>query len=619
MNAAPYPSDTSAPDGRYSLSLPSSTHQFTHQLTGLSQYPAPANARIGIHQYPPQSSHTVQGSVGFHGKSTFIDSPQIDPALLGVQHGVDQHHPDSSFYLGPDRSSHDIQQNAMQDGLPQQAQVPIFTAEFADRIDVDAEFQALLDDLTHGTSDFSPVEHVHESTMSSNGLHSYFMTSKRESSQPETTASSEGNNRVNADLHRNGGKCEAPTPVSNIECMNANDNLSLSGAREAQVSNEAIGNAYLSSLGAKKRRRSENDDSSNSDSTDNHAESFCSTQLGQPQRKLAKMAKSMAISLTKDLATPQLSTSRPALKAQNPRLSAIQKLSRKESLIATDYSNVKISSDQLQGMTREEAQDKYIKRVALEIKGEDNVDEVKAEPEKWIRAIMDTFTAPYNETPEMKSYKAHNLPEFQRWQKEHFALTMEHLEQNKAQNLAEASATVLYHMIIDAHEKGALIESPGKSFGPETSMTCKTRLKRIISVLKALTIIRRDLVVGFRLVELVANPGRVLKRKEENKQENDKKQAFKKEKEEAAKVEGKVKAAKRGGKGKTAEIKSEEISTRGIGDEEEGMQEAKRNADRPESFARIDSFFPPGPTPVDDERFGDEDSELEEDEESLYD
>ena len=83
-------------------------------------------------------------------------------------------------------------------------------------------------------------------------------------------------------------------------------------------------------------------------------------------------------------------------------------------------------------------------------------------------------------------------------------------------------------MVVEAHEKGALIMSPGTNFEYERELTCKDRLERVISVLGALTIIRHDLVAGYRIAEIVAGPGNVRKRKEDNKQENDKKDARKK-------------------------------------------------------------------------------------------
>ena len=152
-----------------------------------------------------------------------------------------------------------------------------------------------------------------------------------------------------------------------------------------------------------------------------------------------------------------------------------------------------------------------VKRVELNISGDDNVDEVKADREKWLRAIMQAFDDPYNQAP--KKMKNIELGEFQRWQREYHALTMEMFEEDPTNRLAEAIATHLYNQVVDSHEKGSLVRSSGNSFKHDGKLKCKDRLEDIIKVLTGLTIIRYDLVTGARVHELVANPDAVFKRK----------------------------------------------------------------------------------------------------------
>jgi endonuclease V-like protein UPF0215 family len=161
---------------------------------------------------------------------------------------------------------------------------------------------------------------------------------------------------------------------------------------------------------------------------------------------------------------------------------------------------------------------------------------------------MQAFDDPYNQAPKTKNIK---LEEFQRWQREHHALTMEMFEEDPTNRLAEAIATHLYNQVVDSHEKGSLVKSSGTSFIHDCNMKCKDRLEDIIKVLTGLTIIRYDLVTGARVHELVANPDAVFKRKEDNKQENDRKRV-KKEAEDATKATDKKKtSAKKAKNGKT--------------------------------------------------------------------
>ena len=196
-------------------------------------------------------------------------------------------------------------------------------------------------------------------------------------------------------------------------------------------------------------------------------------------------------------------------------------MSRRQSLLAAEYSNAKVGSGPLRGMSRDEAAEMCVKRVELNISGDDNVDEVKADREKWLRAIMQAFDDPYNQASKTKNID---------------------LEEESTGRLAEAIATHLYNQVVDSHEKGSLVRSSGNSFKHDGKLKCKDRLEDIIKVLTGLTIIRYDLVTGARVHELVANPDAVFKRKEENKHENDRKRANK-EAAEAAKDTNKKKAS----------------------------------------------------------------------------
>lgn len=370
-----------------------------------------------------------------------------------------------------------------------------------------------------------------------------------------------GNNDFIAFVQHNAKEVAAPVPARNVEVDNGNDGQSVGGADVMDVSAEGAEESRASISLAVKRRRSSGDNGDSSESVDNSVDGLPKAQSPTPKRKPVKRAKSNTpVESIENPVTMQSAAVQSTPRTHLSKALAAERLSRRQSLAAADFANVKVADGELKGMTFTEAQEKFTRRMSLQIDGLDDVAEVKAEPKKWILAIMEAFDQPYSQTPKMPTFKQALVPEFQRWQKEHHAATMEHLEENKGKDLVEACATMLYHLVVDAHEKGAIVESAGKSFAHDVTSTCKQRLEKIIEVLTSLTIVRRDLVTGFRLSELVASPSFVMKRKEENKQENDKKKEHKKARTEAkAKLEKETESndkqdSKRAEKKSTSEI-----------------------------------------------------------------
>lgn len=651
MSAPPYP-NTSAPPA-YGGRDPNATNQPTPQPPGLGQNHIPPDTR-GTNRAGAQPNHvhshnncSSHGTSGFNGPSSAANHLNIDPALLQPPHGGNPPRPASNvnnFFPGSRPVFHF--QNQYQSGVSHLVQSPPSLPGNEDQATADARLAEFEREFTHidsDASDSSPNENVYKPMTPADGANPSHMNSKstydaQPLSQIDMIAGTERDNNPMVNFQQNGGYHAALPQTPYYGHMNNTDDHDASAAQE---SIEAADDARPILSMANKRRRPAQDDGSSIGSFDRASEGLREAQLPdtQTRRKPAKRAKTTTpVASIEVEETMQSSTAQATIKAQNQRLPAAQKMSRRQSLAVADYSGVKVATDELQGMTYEEAQDVYVRRISLRIKGDDNVDEVKAEPGKWIRAIMETFDAPYNEIPEMKNYKEENFPEFNRWQKEHHALTMEILQNSRTPNLAEATATVIYYDVVDAHEKGTLIESSGMSFTHELELTCKARLERIIGVLKALTIIRRDIVLGSRLNELVAGPGSVLKRKEENKQENDKKAdkktaakkakdevkaekkaredteapdedlaADKKAKDEKKKAPKKTKAKaksdnKRGGKGKAAVVENDEKSNSDSGEKDRASIEgASNDADRSEPVSPNDSIFVPGRNSVDDE------------------
>jgi hypothetical protein len=384
---------------------------------------------------------------------------------------------------------------------------------------------------------------------------------------------------------QHGGAHPSPSPdVTSSELMINSGGHSIGGNITMQ---ESSGELRASASQAKKRDRSSSDGGSSNVSIDGSKPRGPTT-----QRKRVRTSQSSGSSAYVSSGESQVSIS----------------MSRRESLLAADDSDFKVASCPLQGMSPDEAAEMCIKRVNLNISGDDNVDEVKAERDNWLHAILQAFDAPYNNAPKTKNI---DLEEFQRWQKEYHALTTEQLRQDPTYRLAEAIATHLYNQVVDSHKKGSLVKSSGNSFRHDEKLKCKARLENIIKAVTGLTIIRFDLVTGARVHELVANPDAVFKRKEENKLENDRKKV-KKDAADAAKAKNTEKATaltqenvktnasniakagnKRRGKSKPAIVEEDEESNSKPDDssDSEALPSSTRNVSTPV----------PEPDPVNDE------------------
>jgi hypothetical protein len=608
------------------------------------------------HLLDPRNNYSSQGSYGSHNQSAATNNLNIDPALLAL--GGNQHTPSNINFLAGSRPTFQyMQQNALQGSHTQQLQgsPPPSPNKEEKKATADAYYMDTLKEFTHfdsDGSDSSPGKPVYDPAMPTSGVQPHPMTSKgafdahfdaQPFSPTNAIAGSKGANNFIAFPSQHS---EIPTASSQAPIAvkkDSNDYQSTGIANKAHESMWPPGDARQDIQQVRKRGRSARDSSG---SIDKDVEILRKAQglEPQPQPNPAKRLRTLASKTSiEDQDTMQSSTAQPVLQAPNPQLAATAKVGRRESLVAADYSGVKIASDESRNMSRKQAHDIYVRRVPLELKTVDNVEEVKAERQKWIRAIRDTFDAPYNDEPEMKKLLGEKLLEFQRWQKEHYVITLEYLNKHIEHDRAEAAATVVYYEVVDAHEKGSLVESSGTTFEHEVKMTCKDRMENVISVLKALTIIRKDLVFGYRLTELVAGPGFVLKRKEENKQENDKKKKKKQEdqdmesadketsddtkkanrkaKNDQAKADKKAtNAKKQGAKSNTAVVDSDARSTSVSSENLKAAgTRASSDADRSASFDRNDSISVPDAMSVDDGGSGADQRSPEDGEESSAD
>ena len=156
------------------------------------------------------------------------------------------------------------------------------------------------------------------------------------------------------------------------------------------------------------------------------------------------------------------------------------------------------------------------------IKEGDDVAVVKAQPQKWITAIVRAFRKAPSDTPTLIDFEDMSpkfLPGFIKWQTDHVEKTEKRLKGGA--RLPEAIATVVFNLVIQRHEKGTLEKSYGARIKPDTTLSCSTRLKLITAAIEKLAIIRWDVVAGIRLDDLVNNPVAAAKFKETNKKVND--------------------------------------------------------------------------------------------------
>jgi hypothetical protein len=558
--------------------------------------------------YPNQLHSTYDSSSsGYHAQGQVSNSLNIDPALLAMGQGVRPQPPIHQFNMHPGSqvtfAGNAFQQsfggNAFQQSLITQGNQNMRVegteppANDADQANEDAQmFDASFSDNDTSLSKYEPAP-----AMPAPGLDS--LHSKPDHSHDlmlppplplKDLAHNTGNNDYIIFTQLNGVHSAASPDVFSPKFMNSGDGYTVGGASAMEESRE-----YSSSnvSPTRKRASSSSDDSSSNVSIGNAGERFHNLQHPMSSSKRARITKP----------SPSFSSSESQVSIS---------MSRRESLLAADYSGVKVASRPRKGMSPKEAAERCFKRVRLSISGDDNVDEVKAEREMWLDSIMQAFDAPYNQTPKTKNI---DLQGFQHWQKEHHALTMEQFEEDPADDLAEAIATHLYNQVVDGHEKGSLVESCGKSFRYDTKLNCKDRLEKIIKALTGLTIIRFDIVTGARVNELVANPDAVFKRKEENKLENDRKRV----RTEAAKAADKKKASaltakngkaqvndKRGGQTKSAAVEDDHESSSGS-DDASGSEKLR-------SSTRISTSVPE-PRPV--EPFNDDESSSRPDHEKL--
>lgn len=508
-----------------------------------------SHGQSSFHQ-SPQGGNTTHGAA-FHNQFVTNNIMLIDPALL--QHGADHNGGASTVNFSPTShgfSNFSFPQNEGAGGNHGQPKGnDPGKPDAGDEMDIRAQYADILGENVfdynkdYFTDKDFPVGNPAYALQSpsntfdgTNDTHDHAMMQ----SQPATHTSDSGHlvyfqqNRTNR---------AAVMPAMHDESIYGNDGQSIAGAAAHHAGSAMSGPKDQAPRNNKRRLDADDDDSA--EGMDGKAANGSQTQDSGPQAKRVRIIAPKppvdAISRlnVKQSATPtqpttqtkrstKSETNKPS-KAQTkkstkaaPKKSSKKLPTRKQSLATFAGTDFKFAPATMIGMPREDAEEARKVRLELTLDGEDDdINAIKADSAKWIRELLDAFDKPYSQKPTEKKFGDDLIPEYQRWQQENYCTAAQTVANDESGKLLEATATVIFYMVVDAHKSGAIEQSSGKSFPNNTNLTCKQRLEGIIHVIEMCAIIRKDIVCGMRLDELVANPMFVLKRKEDNKFENE--------------------------------------------------------------------------------------------------
>jgi hypothetical protein len=168
----------------------------------------------------------------------------------------------------------------------------------------------------------------------------------------------------------------------------------------------------------------------------------------------------------------------------------------------------------LKGMTSEEAAGHFTRRSSMVFDNEpDDVDVVEANKEGWLKEIMLAFHKPYSVLPTKQDFK-HLDSGFGPYQDKWHLKTMAVIGKDATGDIVEAAATIIYNRVVRSHQTNSL-DQAGSSFPCNKKLTCSERMRLCITAIEKLTKIRHDVITNHHIVELVSNPERLMKRKED--------------------------------------------------------------------------------------------------------
>lgn len=293
---------------------------------------------------------------------------------------------------------------------------------------------------------------------------------------------------------------EDTQPVVGNDGMSAGTSYGYQGSSEGLQLPQATGSNYVAPKTTQKRRKTNNNTSS---------------------------LRSNIIETTEQSPAPkkERSSSDASIPTKTPLTQTSKKRGRKQSdeqQPSSQESTFDLGDIEPRGMSIERALAITTLLIDLKIaRTDDDVQDVKAQLQDWVKAIMEALCEPYSPTPLYQDYGA-VLPEFEPWQAENWQNTKARLTDPRYPDRLEACATVLFHKVVQCHENRGLKEC-GLSFKLDPTLSCSRRLKAIFAAIQQSAIVRWDIATGQRLDELIGNPLGVVKTKEANKLTNEKK------------------------------------------------------------------------------------------------
>lgn len=162
-----------------------------------------------------------------------------------------------------------------------------------------------------------------------------------------------------------------------------------------------------------------------------------------------------------------------------------------------------------------------INRIVLKVV-DDDCEDVVARREHFVTSIVKALDVDFRPQAEgHEKLTKEGRDEFTRWQQEHenkvwALLTQEEIKD--ASEYAQACATILYHMILEAHQS-RFIAHPGKAIANgsvDDTMKCSERINAAITAIEEYSIVKYDFLRQERLEALLASPRGFCSRKIEN-------------------------------------------------------------------------------------------------------
>jgi hypothetical protein len=170
-------------------------------------------------------------------------------------------------------------------------------------------------------------------------------------------------------------------------------------------------------------------------------------------------------------------------------------------------------------MSLAEAEEVFYNIVPLQVTNDD-FNQVQLDRPVWIQRIVDAIGGDWAEKADV-SFDAALQHKWEEWQVKYFIETMNDLKKKASvPRFGEICATMLFEAVMEVHNPNLNpIYGPRKvgSASADETLRCSARMWGVVDAVKAITIVRHDVVTGQRHHELAAAPLSFAHRKQYNK------------------------------------------------------------------------------------------------------